>query len=60
MFMTETTTVLFSSITSKDLPALNATIVACLDPIESVAYLLHSGSIRTFCLFLSLRRTQGV
>jgi len=51
MFMTETTAVLFWSITSKALPALNATIVACLDPIEILAYLLHSGRIRTFCLF---------
>ena len=52
MFVTETTAVLFWLITSKGLPALNANIVASLDPTEILAHLLYSGNIRTVCFNL--------
>lgn len=52
MFVTETTAVLFWLITSRGLPALNASIAASLDPMETLAYLLFSGNIRTVCFNL--------
>lgn len=52
MFVTETTAVPFWLITSKGLPALNASIVASLDPTETLAHLLFSGNIKTVCFNL--------